>query len=113
MTKQEIAQQLQQWINEGKIMTKSQTGKRYAEIDRGLKKGEYYVTRIKSIITTDCDIQRDFNAMYERKEVFSFFDLQIEYPQYQTLYSATKAAANGEFLRFAGFRNIPLYIKGE
>ena len=113
MTKQEIAQQLQQWIDDGKMLSKKQTGKAYAEIDRNIKKGIYYVTRVKSVLATDEETQRTFNDMYERKEVFSFFDLQLEYPQYKTLYSANKAAANGEFLRFGGFQNIPLFIKGE
>ena len=113
MTKQEIAQQLQHWIDEGKMLSKRQTGEVYAEIDRNIKKGVYYVTRIKSILATDEETQEAFNSMYERKEVFSFFDLQLEYPQYKTLYSANKAAANGEFLRFCGFQNIPLFIKGE
>ncbi len=113
MTKQEIAQQLKQWIDDGKIMSKKQTGKTYAEVARRIKKGFYFVTRVKSIITTDEETQEAFNAMHERKELFWFFVLQLEYEQYKTLYSANMAAANGEFLRFNGFGNIPLFIKGE
>lgn len=113
MTRQEIAQQIQQWIDDGKMVSKRQTMKKYADINRSIKKGEYYVTRVRGILATDSYTQEAFNAMCERKEVFSFFDLQVEYPQYQTLYSAIKAASNGEFLRFDGFKNIPLYIKGE
>lgn len=113
MTKQQIAQQLQQWIDGGKMTTKRQTGKAYAEIDRRIAKGEYFLTKVKSILATDKETQEAFNAMCERKEVLSFLDVQLAYPQYKTQYSVNKAAANGEFLRFDNFKNIPLYIKGE
>lgn len=113
MTKQQIAQQLQQWIDEGKMTTKRQTGKAYPEIDRKIAKGEYFLTKVKSILTTDNETQKTFNGMCERKEVLSFLDVQLAYPQYKTQYSVNKAAAKGEFLRFDGFKNIPLYITKE
>lgn len=111
MTKDDIARQLQGWIDGGKLMSVRQTGKEYAEIDRGISRGEYYLTKIRSVVATDANVAGDFNALCDGKRVMTFHDVRLNHPQYKTLYAVNKAALTGVFLKFFGFRNVPMYIK--
>lgn len=111
MTKEEIARRVQWWIDGGKLMSVRQTGKVYAEIDRGIAKGDYHLTKIRSVVATDALVADAFNALCDERRVMTFHDVRLNHPQYKTLYAVNKAALTGVFLKFFGFRNVPLYIK--
>ena len=113
MTKQQIADQLQQWITDGKLLSKVMTKKGYYDVKKAVKHGELLLTKVVRVYATDDDTAKAFNKLVESKQVFTQNDLMLEYPELNTPYAVTNACARNEFLKFQCFGNIPLFIKGE
>lgn len=110
MTRFEIKDLLQDFINEGKLMSKKGTGTDYATIKRRLAKGELLVTYYEEIVATDEDARSKFAELVKEGRVMDLLQVQNK-TGLITKYAVDKACAEGEMLKFAGFgKSKPLYI---
>ena len=110
MTRFEIKDLLQGFIDDGKLMTKKSVGTDYATIKRRLAKGDLLVTYYEEIVATDEDARKRFAELVKEGRVMDLLQVQNK-TGLITKYSVDKACAEGEMLKFAGFgKSKPLYI---
>lgn len=110
MTRFEIKDLLQGFIDNGKLMTKKSVGTDYATIKRRLAKGELLVTYYEEIVATDEDARNLFAELVKEGRVMDLLQVQNK-TGLITKYAIDKACAEGEMLKFAGFgKSKPLYI---
>ena len=110
MTRFEIKDLLQGFIDDGKLMTKKSVGTDYATIKRRLAKGDLLVTYYEEIVATDEDARKRFAELVKEGRVMDLLQVQNK-TGLITKYAVDKACAEGEMLKFAGFgKSKPLYI---
>ena len=110
MTRFEIRDLLQDFINEGKLMSKKGTGTDYATIKRRLAKGELLVTYYEELVATDEDARSKFAELVKQGRIMDLLQVQNK-TGLITKYAIDKACAEGEMLKFTGFgKSKPLYI---
>lgn len=110
MTRFEIKDLLQGYIDDGKLMTKKSAGVDYATIKRRLAKGLLLVTYYEEIVATDEDARNRFAELVKEGRVMDLLQVQNK-TGLITKYAVDKACAEGEMLKFAGFgKSKPLYI---
>ena len=110
MTRFEIRDLLQGFINDGKLMTKKNTGTDYATINRRLANGKLRVTVYEELVATDEDARSKFAELVKQGRIMDLLQVQNK-TGLITKYAIDKACAEGEMLKFTGFgKSKPLYI---
>ena len=110
MTRFEIRDLLQGFINDGKLMTKKNTGTDYATINRRLANGKLLVTVYEELVATDEDARSKFEELVKQGRIMDLLQVQNK-TGLITKYAIDKACAVGEMLKFTGFgKSKPLYI---
>lgn len=110
MTRFEIRDLLQGFINDGKLMTKKNTGTDYATINRRLANGKLLVTVYEELVATDEDARSKFAELVKHGRIMDLLQVQNK-TGLITKYAIDKACAEGEMLKFTGFgKSKPLYI---
>lgn len=110
MTRFDIKDLLQGFIDDGKLMTKKSVGTDYATIKRRLAKGDLLVTYYEEIVATDENARNRFAELVKEGRVMDLLQVQNK-TGLITKYAVDKACAEGEMLKFAGFgKSKPLYI---
>ena len=110
MTRFEIRDLLQGFINDGKLVTKKNTGTDYATINRRLANGKLFVTVYEELVATDEDARSKFAELVKQGRIMDLLQVQNK-TGLITKYSIDKACAEGEMLKFTGFgKSKPLYI---
>ena len=110
MTRFEIRDLLQGFINDGKLLTKKNTGTDYATINRRLSNGKLLVTVYEELVATDEDARSKFAELVKQGRIMDLLQVQNK-TGLITKYAIDKACAEGEMLKFTGFgKSKPLYI---
>ena len=110
MTRFEIRDLLQGFINDGKLLTKKNTGTDYATINRRLANGKLLVTVYEELVSTDEDARSKFAELVKQGRIMDLLQVQNK-TGLITKYAIDKACAEGEMLKFTGFgKSKPLYI---
>lgn len=110
MSRDEIFAQLNEWIDRGKLTSKSVMGREYGEINRKYAMGELFATSVESIDATEEEVQRKFEEMRRAGRVLTKRDVMVN-SGLVTLYAINKEVRDGGLLRIdrLGQRAI-LYI---
>ena len=110
MTRFEIRDLLQGFINDGTLMTKKNPGTDYATINRRLANGKLLVTVYEELVATDEDARSKFAELVKQGRIMDLLQVQNK-TGLITKYAIDKACAEGEMLKFTGFgKSKPLYI---
>lgn len=101
---------LQELIDNNRIVSKKSTNDSYHSIDRGVKRGVYFVTPYRSVIATDEEAQKWFVDKVHNGVIMNFLQVQMRLGLL-TRYAVNKACEKGELDKFAGLgRDCILYI---
>lgn len=101
MSRKEIEKMLTNWVNQGRITSKTLMGRQYYSINQKVADHKIYVTSANSILVLDYDAQIIFEALRDNKRVMTKENVMIESGNIlSTQYAINREVKNGGLLKF-------------
>lgn len=101
MSRKEIEKMLTNWVNQGRITSKTLMGRQYYSINQKVADHKIYVTSANSILVLDYDAQIIFEALRDNKRVMTKENVIIESGNIlATQYAINREVKNGGLLKF-------------
>lgn len=112
MSAKEIEKMLTNWLNQGRMTSKTLMGKQYYSIKQKIADRKIFYTSIDSVLVSDEDAQNIFEALHDAKRIMTREEVTIQSGNIlATAYAINREVKDGGLLRFDLLgRSAILYI---
>ena len=112
MERQEIVNQLREYVTQGVLLSKAQNGAYYHGFDRGIHRGELFATLLRSVVSTTIEASDWINKMIEDKRVMESTAVKCKHRELNNDHLIQKACMRGDMVKFDEFgKGCVLYIE--
>lgn len=112
MNAKDIEKMLTNWLNQGRMTSKTLMGKQYYSIKQKISDKKIFYTSINSVLVSDEDAQNIFEALHDAKRIMTREEVTIQSGNIlATAYAINREVKDGGLLRFDLLgRSAILYI---
>lgn len=112
MERVEIVNQLREFVQQGRLLSKARNGAYYHGFDRAINRKELFATRLKSIVATDIEASDWLNGLIKSDRIMESTVVKSVHREITSDHLIHKACMRGEMIKFDEFgKGCVLYIE--